>query len=350
MADAAFQAVFPSLQAVCGRTLWVADENALSAVQSVSARPDLYVLSNRYDVVAAALIAGHQAQFSDFNFSIFPEKFFSRIVFRIAKEKPVNHYVFNHAFRLLDNGGEFHIAGLKNEGIKTFIAKLGDVFGGKQSSKFGLGYLGKFCKAGNTQQGADFDDQQYQDLRMVETATLNFYSKPGLFGWDKIDQGSQFLGQYLPDVLLRYPRQPESLLDLGCGYGYLTLMTRDLLLSRRVATDNNAAALLAMQCNATHYGMQVDVVADDAGASISEHFDIILSNPPFHQGFSADSDLTDKFLKNTRRLLAREGAALMVVNAFIGIERIANQYFTRVETLANNGAFKLLLLQTAARK
>jgi 16S rRNA (guanine1207-N2)-methyltransferase len=185
---------------------------------------------------------------------------------------------------------------------------------------------------------------------MVETATLNFYSKPGLFGWDKIDQGSQFLGQYLPDVLLRYPRQPESLLDLGCGYGYLTLMTRDLLLSRRVATDNNAAALLAMQCNATHYGMQVDVVADDAGASISEHFDIILSNPPFHQGFSADSDLTDKFLKNTRRLLAREGAALMVVNAFIGIERIANQYFTRVETLANNGAFKLLLLQTAARK
>ncbi|HQQ63390.1 MAG TPA: methyltransferase [Pseudomonadales bacterium] len=349
MRDAAFDTLFPVLQNPAGRTLWIADENALAAVQSVAPRPDLYLLSNRVDVCHAATRAGHQAQFCDFDFSVYGDGFFDRVVFRLAKEKPVNHRVFNQAFRVLATGGQLHIAGLKNEGIKTFIDKTGHLFGNRQSGKYGVGYRGDFYKTSVQACTEFFDDHDYARLRLIETATFHFYSKPGLFGWDKVDQGSAFLAAHLPDFLACFPSPPVSMLDLGCGYGYLTLVTRDLPLTRRVATDNNAAALMAMQHNARHAGMAVDVVAADAGESLHETFDMILCNPPFHQGFSVDSDLTEKFLRNTRRLLSEKGAALMVVNAFIAIERIASQYFAHVQTLANNGSFKLVLLRPTVR-
>jgi 16S rRNA (guanine1207-N2)-methyltransferase len=121
-------------------------------------------------------------------------------------------------------------------------------------------------------------------------------------------------------------------------------MTRDLALERRVATDNNAAALLAMARNAEYYALPVEVVADDCGGQLAPGFDLILCNPPFHQGFSVDGALTDKFLRQTRRLLSAQGMAVFVVNQFIALERAAQKYFRVIEPAGRNPSFKLIRL------
>lgn len=344
MSDPALAVLLPWLQQSGGPVLWVADENALPMVQAVAPRTDLRLLSNRFDVVQAALQTQHQADFSDFDFSCYADGSFRRIVYRISKEKPVVHHVLNGAARLLAIGGELLVAGLKNEGTKTFIDKGRQLFGHGESEKCGTAYLGHFVRQPVTSE-ALLDEQDYDSLRLLQGGELDFYSKPGLFGWNKIDQGSAFLLEKLPDCLAQLPAPPQALLDLGCGYGYLTLMTRELPLQRRVATDNNAAALRAMAKNAAHYGLAVDVVADDAGASLRERFDLILCNPPFHQGFAVDRHLTEKFLHNIHRLLAPRGAALLVVNVFIGLEQKAASSFSSVTTLASNRSFKLVLLR-----
>ena len=343
--DPAVEVLLPFLQRHDGKTLWVADENALSAVNSVVSYAELAIVSNRFDVVAAAKQSGHIAEFSDFDFSLCADNSVQRIIYRISKEKPVVHHVLNHAYRMLDVGGELLIAGLKTDGAKTYIDKCRQIFGNGNIKKSGQAYLGSFCKSSNALCVSFLDDQDYSSLRMIHTSSLDFYSKPGLFGWDRIDLGSAFLLEMLPDVLANFPVQPRSLLDIGCGYGYLTLMTRDLPLLQRVATDNNAAALLAMKCNADHHGINVEIVADDAGQSLGGFFDLVLCNPPFHQGFSVAGDLTEKFLRSARRLLSSQGAALFVVNTFIGIEKKAQPHFSSVKVLANNGSFKLVLLR-----
>ncbi len=341
MRDPALDILLPDLQASGGTTLWLADENALDCAHSIPARENLTIMSNRFDVAQQAQRAGHHALFSDFDFSALPQESLARIVYRISKEKAVNHHVFNHASSLLENGGQLSIAGLKNEGSKTFIDKLASQYGNGHSRKHGVVYRGDFCKTSTTPQNG-FDAQDYTALRLIQTPALDFFSKPGIFGWDKIDQGSAFLVEHLPEFLAQFSRSPQSMLDLGCGYGYLTVMTRHLPLSQRTATDNNAAALLAMQQNAAHFGMAVDVVADDAGASLLGAFDMILCNPPFHQGFSIESELTKKFLRHAAKLLSKNGRALFVVNSFIGIEKLARQHFHDVSLVANNGRFKLL--------
>lgn len=343
--DPAFEVLLPFLQQHIGKTLWVADENALITVIAVAPYAELVIVSNRFDVAVAAKQSGHIADFSDFDFSLHASGSVQRIIYRISKEKPVVNHVLNNAYRMLAVGGELLIAGLKTDGAKTYIDKCRQIFGNGNIKKSGQAYLGRFCKTSNTLCVSLLDDQDYRSLRMIHTPLLDFYSKPGLFGWDRIDQGSAFLLQALPDVLANLPVQPQSLLDIGCGYGYLTLMTRNLAMLQRVATDNNAAALLAMKRNADHHGINVEIVADDAGQSLSGFFDLVLCNPPFHQGFSVADDLTEKFLRSARRLLSSQGAALFVVNTFIGIEKKAAQHFSSVKVLANNGSFKLVLLR-----
>ena len=343
--DPAFEVLLPFLQQHDGKTLWVADENALSAVGAVTPYSDLVVISNRFDVATVAKQSGHIAEFSDFDFSLHADGSVQRIIYRISKEKPVVNHVLNNAYRMLTVGGELLIAGLKTDGAKTYIDKCRELFGNGNIKKSGQAYLGSFYKASNAPCGNLMDDQDYDSLRIVHTPLLSFYSKPGLFGWDRVDQGSAFLLEALPDVLAGFAVPPKSLLDIGCGYGYLTLMTRHLPLLQRVATDNNAAALLAVKSNADYYGINVDIVADDAGKSLNGFFDLILCNPPFHQGFSVAGDLTEKFLRNARRLLSSQGAALFVVNTFIGIEKKATQHFSSVKVLANNGSFKLIFLR-----
>jgi 16S rRNA (guanine1207-N2)-methyltransferase len=76
-------------------------------------------------------------------------------------------------------------------------------------------------------------------------------------------------------------------------------------------------------------------------------FNLILCNPPFHQGFSVESALTDKFLNSTQRLLAKKGTAYFVVNAFIPLESKAERVFAKhpsatIAVVANNKQFKVI--------
>ena len=343
MHHSSFQAIQTLLCNPQQPTLWIADENALHHIAAVPPSPALQLLSNRFDVANIARHAGHRCLFNDFACGDFTPGSFQRVVFQVAKEKAVNHHLVNTAQWLLPVGGELVMSGQKQEGIKSLFEKSKSLLGSGSWEKHGASYLGTLTKQ-HTSNANPLDDQDYRTLRLTHTDALDFWSKPGLFGWNKIDEGSAFLIEHLPVFLASFAAAPSSMLDLGCGYGYLTLMSRELPLQQRFATDNNAAALLATQKNAEHYQMPVTVLAADGADSLQHTVDMILCNPPFHQGFSHDNALTAKFLQHAKRLLKPAGKALFVVNSFIGIETLAATLFARVECLANNRRFKLLAL------
>ncbi|MDR2212236.1 MAG: methyltransferase, partial [Pseudomonadales bacterium] len=113
-----------------------------------------------------------------------------------------------------------------------------------------------------------------------------------------------------------------------------------------IATDNNAAAIHAAAYNLErsippgHFA----VMLDDCAAALHTPVDLIVCNPPFHQGFAVEGALTERFLAAARRLLKPNGQALFVVNAFIPLERKAAAMFGAINTLANDRRFKVLSL------
>lgn len=354
MTDQAVQWIQQQIHSYCvtntqGNAIWLLDENH-SGLLEANQHPQLRTITNRQDLHQEAIKQGYQSQFSDFDFSDIADNSLDRIFYRVSKEKALVNHIINQAWRCLKMNGELIIAGHKQEGTKTWIEKISSLFGDKQSAeKNGQVYTGSIRKHKQYDTDSRLDDQNYSQLRsLIPIGQFTAFSKPGLFGWNKIDQGSELLTQHL-DLLELQHTTPTNCLDLGCGYGFLTLAAAQNTDCRSIKewtlTDNNAAAILAAQQNTQMAGLTARVIADDAGSSINNRFDLILCNPPFHQGFQADADLTEKFVRQTHRLLAKSGGAFFVVNQFVPLETKASPLFKSLKVLHQEAGFKLILLQ-----
>lgn len=331
-------------------SLYCLDENGhlgLEALADKRLTGRLQVVSNRFDLAERALDLGLEARFNDFDLSIFPPASLNQVFYRISKEKPLVHHILNQAGRLLKPGGELILAGQKQEGIKTYIQKAGLYLGSNHThaDKQGPIYTARLIRS--PQLGETLDTNDYNQPRAIgQWEGMTFYSKPGLFGWQKQDKGSNLLLAQLPPLI--GTDRPRSLLDMGCGYGYLGLVAAKRLLTeplkRCVFTDNNAAALAMTRYNLTQQQLNAEVIGADCGQGIEGQFDLILCNPPFHKGFRPDSRLIQTFLAQTRTKLAPGGRAVFVVNQFIPLKEAASRYFDHYQTLTRQAGFEVAMV------
>ena len=346
MSDVAFELLAAQLNNAQGTVLWVVDENlAASELSLVNPRPNIRAITNRYNVAAALRQQGFDISLSDFEANAYPAASFETVGYRVSKEKAIVHHIINSAAAWLKPGGQLYLSGFKNDGCKTYIDKAAKYLGELVAKSRGANsaMIGQVVYEGAA--GKALDDKDYSRLRLLAlSAVPPFFSKPGLFGWNKIDKGSAFLIAQLPRLLDSLAAPPQTVIDLGCGYGYLSMMANELLPARFIATDNNIAAVAACRKNFAHHGIKGEVILDDCGGHIEQQADLLICNPPFHQGFDVESSMTDKFLDNCRRLLAPQGTALFVVNAFIPLERKASEKFSHVERFDSNPSFKLVVV------
>lgn len=318
--------------------LLLADEQCIET----PARHDaLQVITNRVDVRQRFADAGFSCALSDFALEAAP----ARVYYRLSKEKALVHYLINQTLARLPMGGQLLLAGDKSDGFKTYYQKACALVDSARSARkvAGGAYLGVIEK--RVEPSAKLDDSDYTTLIDIAPADHpRLLSKPGIYGWKKIDRGSALLIESLATVL-EGREAPSSVLDLGCGYGYLSVMASRLLpRARVVATDNNVTALKACEANFAEHGMGGACVAADCAEGINEQFDLVLCNPPFHKGFDVHGDLTKAFLSAAARRLKAGGSALFVVNQFIGLEQKAASSFARCRLLAAREGFTVFLL------
>lgn len=333
-------------------TLWIVDENLPPQILTgLLPAADLTVMTNRYDIADSLQQRGFNTLLSDYDFDVLPDgkRTFSRIVYRISKEKSLVHHCINHGMRHLNEQGELLLIGGKQDGIKSIGKNAANIMGCKfQIKKEGIAYRVTLPAIKGLAPDARLIDNNYGQLRKIEHSGMTFYSKPGVFGWEKVDRGSALLVGTL-DKICRDMKSVSSVLDLGCGWGYLMLATRDQDIPRRVAVDNNMAAVAAATRNFQEAGLQVECFADDAGSRLRERFDLILCNPPFHQGFAVSDSLTRHFLAAAARVSRRSTRAVFVVNQFIPLERLAAEYFGSCRLLAEDNGFKVFELRPGSR-
>lgn len=182
------------------QSVWCVDENILHQLPDASTwETKPLLISNRWDVSEAAAALGFCSQFSDFDFSSIKPSSLTHFFYRVSKEKPVVHHIINAAYQLLAPAGELFLCGQKNEGIKTYIEKAATLFGCTVTHrKIGNAYVAKLKKISL---GNDclLNDNDYLQLRPIATVDdLIISSKPGLFGWNKIDRS---LGVFSPNMV-----------------------------------------------------------------------------------------------------------------------------------------------------
>ena len=338
MKDAALRALYAAIDDARPGLL-LADEQCIET----PARHDaLQVITNRVDVRQRFADAGFSCALSDFAVAAAP----ARIYYRLSKEKALVHYLINQSLAGLPLGGQLLLAGDKSDGFKTYYQKACALVASARSARkvAGGAYLGVIEK--RVEPSAALDDSDYTALVDIAPAHHpRLLSKPGIYGWKKIDRGSALLVECLQALLEGQSEAPSSVLDLGCGYGYLSVMaSRYLPGGRIVATDNNVTALAACEANFAEHGIRGECVAADCAGGIDERFDLVVCNPPFHKGFELHGDLTKAFLSAAAARLKAGGSALFVVNQFIGLEQKAVSLFARCRLLAARDGFTVFLL------
>ncbi len=175
-----------------------------------------------------------------------------------------------------------------------------------------------------------------------------FISVPGIFSWDRIDPGTKFLidclGTEQTDGIHR-------VLDLGCGWGALTLhLLRSVPgLSQVTAVEADRLALAALRANLAQcppaLAAKVTPLWADARslpADLRGQFDAVVMNPPFHEGRATATDLGLAFIDSAVAALRPGGRIWLVANRMLPYEASLRATLTGVQTLVERDGFKVL--------
>ena len=109
--------------------------------------------------------------------------------------------------------------------------------------------------------------------------TLAFDTDAGVFSKQHVDPGSELLCRALPEDIT------GSVLDMGCGWGAMTVMTLARFPKCSVTmADVNERALALAQSNVKKNFMQAEAVLSDGFEKITGEYDVVITNPPIRAG------------------------------------------------------------------
>jgi len=177
--------------------------------------------------------------------------------------------------------------------------------------------------------------------RLQIVPSLACWSQPGIYNWNKIDAGSALLAQALPDDL------HGRAADLGAGWGYLS---QQLLLRGQKITSIDLFEAEELALNAAKANLEPHAAAaalrfhwhDIAQGLPPTAFDLVVMNPPFHDGKAVNIELGRAFITSAAQALVPGGRLFMVANRQLPYEETLNTAFSTQTLLHENAIYKVL--------
>lgn len=266
------------------------------------------------------------------------EKFYQWVLCHLPKQKEASQYQLARALDVLEDGGQLMAMAANDSGgkrLEKWFKDLGLQPTSTSKSKCRIVWA--------TKENANVEIlEQYLDAgapHICGFENYEFMTQAGIFGWDKIDQGSVLLTEFVPADL------KGKGADFGCGYGFLAdciLQNCDNVQSLIVA-DADARALNCCRVNLEKYDRNIDFKWCDLTTSDTsfEALDFIIMNPPFHDGKMSHSDIGLKFIDKASQSLRKGGVLYMVANAHLPYEKRLEAQFTKVNKLTEAVGFKV---------
>lgn len=166
-----------------------------------------------------------------------------------------------------------------------------------------------------------------------------FQTHPGMFSHERVDPGSRLLAEHLP-------RDANGIAaDFGAGWGLLaaTLAETSPGLSRIDLYEADYRSLDAAQENLAPVSAPPltfhwhDLLAEP----VKEKYDLIVMNPPFHQGRASEPDIGKAFIVAASGALKSGGRLFMVANRGLPYGKVLTEKFKDVAELGSDKRFRV---------
>ncbi|WP_395338248.1 methyltransferase [Ningiella sp. W23] len=282
---------------------------------------------------------GHEHMFAAaFSKSDF-DAVFDGVVVYLPKAKQHLDMLLANMAHLIKADGLLLVVGENKGGIKSVpkqLEKVGINVNKIDSAKH-CGLIA--CTVSEPAEG--FDINQYGVVRNyhVNAQHMRVFSLPGVFGHKQFDQGTQLLlAQFSDERELRQMR--GKLYDFACGTGiigaYFKLTNPKLNVTM---SDISALAVYCAEQTLKLNELEAKVIASDGMQDIHQHFDHIVSNPPFHQGLKNEYGITQNFIKNAHAKSNKGSRLTMVANRFLPYPEHIQSTYHKYSTLIKTNKF-----------
>ena len=169
-----------------------------------------------------------------------------------------------------------------------------------------------------------------------ENTPFEFFSDNGVFAKNKIDYASRLLIETFlenhKDV-----KKSNTLLDVGCGYGFLGIVAGKLLDINIELVDINKRALHLCGRNIKLNEVRGKAYESNAYECVKNKYDYIITNPPIRAGKNTVLEI----LEGAKNHLLDNGELWFVINKDQGAKSIKKtlEEVYNIEVLAKNKGF-----------
>lgn len=232
-------------------------------------------------------------------------------------------------------GGLILVAGGKTDGIASLKKRVGALVkpAGSQSKFHGMVFW--------LQRPADAE-AAIEALRPTEGLVEGrFVTGAGMFSAGEVDAGSRLLADSLPADI------SGAVADFGAGWGYLSVRLAEL--EGITSIDLYEASQTALEAARTNLqsvggtGPDRDYFWHDLlSEPVTQRYDAIVMNPPFHQGRAAEPDIGVAMIKVALAALKKGGRLFLVANRGLPYERELAAGAVRHGELASDNRFRVL--------
>jgi 23S rRNA (guanine1835-N2)-methyltransferase len=182
---------------------------------------------------------------------------------------------------------------------------------------------------------------------LIEGFEHSFLHHSNLFSREKLDIGTRFLLEHIPqgDFL--------NILDLGCANGIVGIKAK-LLNPKASITfcDESAMAILSAKENFSRFfpGQESEAVFIHTNCyedGQENYFDLVLCNPPFHQGTVVGDHIAVQMFQDAKKALRSGGLLRVIGNSHLGYNTILKRIYKNCKILATNKKFNIMDAQNS---
>ncbi|EOC1533277.1 16S rRNA (guanine(1207)-N(2))-methyltransferase RsmC [Cronobacter turicensis] len=252
------------------------------------------------------------------------------LIYYWPKNKPEAQFQLMNLLSLLPVGTDVFVVGENRSGVRSAEAMLEAYCPLNKidsARRCGL-YHGRLEKQ------PEFNADGWWGEYHVDELTIK--TLPGVFSRDGLDVGSDLLLSTLS------PHTKGKVLDVGCGTGVLAAaLASHSPKVRLTLCDVSAPAVEASRATLAANGFEGEVIASNVFSEIKGRFDMIISNPPFHDGMETSFEAAQTLIRSAVRHLNIGGELRIVANAFLPYPNVLDETFGNHEVLAQTGRFKV---------
>ena len=266
-----------------------------------------------------------------------PEGPFEAATLRLPRAKDELDMALHAAASVLDVGAPLWVYGANDEGAGSAGRVIEPLMGPART----VGSGGR-CRVLEAVRPVDAPSPRGTLAEWRQSMSLEFpggprdwMSYPGIFSHGRLDAGTRVL----LDVIGRLPAAGRRVLDFACGSGVIGAFLSALEPTARLDfLDVDAVALAAASENVP--GARL-IPSDGFDALEQERYDLIVSNPPYHEGKVQTGRVVERLVRGAPDHLETDGSLVLVTQRRLPLAGLMASTFNMVEVLLDAGPHRV---------